>query len=284
MKRQNEISAMEGLLQIMPFLTGMTYRCHLSPDEGQDTSGTKRKEVDYILTNNAEGQRSLAVEHTRVEAFRGQMTYVIGSFEIVFEISEHCKGRLPSDRYYILVLPDSLISALKRQAKRRFVEAVAPRIIENAPALKINESKNFRYESHRVLLMCGGSHPEVNSTILRLPERPDDQESRAVQSLWHAIQHGLSKFSKYKQDRYDTILSLQDISGECRTSTLRELEKDAGKKALISRLIDYIVVFSGSRDRMVIGNVWKERELRYRNIPYKRRFDNSNGTWLPLEK
>ena len=277
-KRQNEINAIQALLQIMPFVTGMAYRYHRSHDE--DTSQTK--EVDYILTNNMEAQRSLAVEHTIVEAFRGQITYVVRSFEIVSEIAERCKGRLPSDRYYILVPPDALIDSLRKQATRRFAETVTSWIIETAPGLKIDESKNLEYKGHRVLLICGGSHPDANGTIGRIPGRPDDQKSRAVQSLWHAIEHGLSKFSKYKKSRYDTVLSLQEISGEVHPSALMQLEDDGEKKALISRLIDYIVVFSSVDERMIVGNIWKERELWYDIIPYSRRFYNDDGTWSPL--
>lgn len=279
MKRQNEVNAMEALLQIMPFVTGMKYRYDRSPDD----EISQKKEVDYVLTNQNKGQPSLAVEHTIVEAFRGQITYVNRSFAIVSGIAERCNGKLPLDRYYILSVSDALVESLRKRAIQRFIEIVTPWVIETAPTLRIDDFANFSYENSRVLLICGGSHPKANGTIGRIPRRPDDQKNRAVQSLWFAIEHGLNKFSQYKQNRYDTVLCLQDISGEIYPSTLSEIEDDPEKKDLITRLIDYIVVFASVDDRMIVGSVWKEHSLRFNLIPYNRRFDNQDGSWRPME-
>ena len=127
LKRQNEVNAMEALIQIMPFVTGTTYRYDRSPDD----ESSQNKEVDYILTNEAKGQRSLAVEHTIVEAFRGQITYVNRSYEIVSDVADRCKGKLPSDRYYILVVPDALVESLQKRAILRFVDIVSPWVIRD---------------------------------------------------------------------------------------------------------------------------------------------------------
>jgi hypothetical protein len=270
---------MEALLQIMPFVTGMKYRFDRSPDD--ETS--QKKEVDYILINQNKGQPSLAVEQTIVEAFRGQITYLNRSFDIVSKIAERSNRRLPLDRYFTLIVSDALVESLRKRAILRFIDIVTPWVIETAPTLHIDDCAIFSYENSSVHLICGGSHPKANGTIGRIPRRSDDQKNRAVQSLWSAIEHGLNKFSEYKQNRYNTVLCLQDISGEIYPSTLSEIEDDPEKKAPISRLIDYIVVLASVDDRMIVGSVWKEHELRFDLIPFNRRFDNQNGSWLPMK-
>ena len=279
MKRQNEINAVDALLQIMPFITGMDYCCERFPDD--ETS--QRKEVDFILTNKCAGQISLAIEHTIVEAFRGQITYVNRSYNIVSEVAVRCNGKLPLDRYYYLVVPDELVGALHRQAILRFVDTVSLWVLKIAPTLQIDGHANMLYEDNSVLLVCGGSHVTANGTIGRIPGRPNDQESLAEKSLWFAIEHGLDKFSKYKDDGYETLLCLQDISGEVHPSMLIKIENDRERKALITGLIDYLIVFASVDDIMVVGNVWKEHDLLYNPSPFNRRFQNEKGVWLPLE-
>jgi hypothetical protein len=279
MKRQNEVNAVEALLQILPFVVGTTYRHDRSPDD--ETS--KRKEVDYILTCENPDQPSLAIEHTIVEAFKGQITYVNRSHEIVSEVDAKCKGSLPADRFYYLVVPHPLVGSLRRGAITRFVESVSAWVLEFAPKLSIDGHKSMEYLKSSVLLVCGGSQPEANGTVGTIPRRPSDQKNLALESLWFAIEHGLGKFSKYKESGHDTVLALQDISGEVHPSMLIEIETDNEKRALITGLVDYIFVFASVEDRMVVGNVWKERELRYDPSPFNRRFVNEKGKWSPME-
>lgn len=279
MKRQNETNALDALLQILPFITGGRYSYERSPDD--ETS--ERKEVDFVLNSMKEGKPSLAVEHTIVEAFKGQITYVNRSMDIVSEIGTRCDGRLPPDRYYYLVVPDQLVEALRRHAIVRFIETITPWILKAAPTLQIDAYADMRYEDSSVLLVCGGSHVMANGTIGGIPRRPHDQESLAKESLWLAIEHGLGKFAKYKEDGFDTLLCLQDISGEVHPSMLIEIENDREKEVLITALVDYVIVFAAVEDRMVVGNVWKERDLCYDPSPFTRRFHNENAVWRPME-
>lgn len=279
MKRQNETNAVEALLQIMPFIMGMEYCRERSPDD----KTSQRKEVDFILTNKCAGQPSLAIEHTIVEAFRGQITYVNRSYNIVSKVAVRCNGKLPLDRYYYLVVPDELIGELHRQAILRFVDSVSLWVLKIAPTLQIDGHADMHYEDSVVLLVCGGSHIKANGTIGRIPGRPNNKESLAEKSLWFAIEHGLGKFSKYKDDGFETLLCLQDISGEVHPSMLIKIENDRARKALITGLVDYLIVFASVDDRMVVGNVWKEHDLHYDPSPFTRRFQNEKGVWSPLE-
>jgi len=70
---------------------------------------------------------------------------------------------------------------------------------------------------------------------------------------------------KYKERGFKTALLLEDVAGTLRGSTLsaREIGLDE---------VDYIVVLVSNEDRMIIGNVWKERSVWYSSVPSNRRF------------
>ena len=277
MKRQNEANAIEALLGIMPFVTGCRYQNLGSPDEANSTL----KDVDFVLKAQADGKLDLAVEHTIVEAFRGQKEYVYRSYEIVQEVDRRCKGQLPADRFFGLVVPPSLVDSLRKRAIDIFLEAIVPWINETAKDLPIDEYRTMEYSEQDILLMCSGSLPEINGTIGRMPGSPKNQKELVDQSLWLSIDHGIGKFPKYKKIGYDTVLLLENISGRVHSSMLLDLENDLQKHAMISALIDYVIVLTSNEDRMIVGNVWKEKQQRYDPVPYNRRFRNENGKWIP---
>ena len=278
MKRRNEANAIAALMGVMPFLTGCKYQEGGSPDD----STSSYKEVDFLLYSDSGKCPKLAVEHTKVEAFRGQVTYVNRSYEIVEEINRLCLHKLPEDRYFILVPPSTLVDTLRKRATVEFQTFIVPWIINTAASLRMDKYATVQYKGFSVLLQCGGSHPDINGTVGRIPGSPDDQANLAKQSLWHSIAHGLGKFPKYKELGYDTVLSLENISGAVHPSMLLEIEREQTKRSLISSLIDFIVVFASNEDRMIVGTVWKEREARFDLIPYNRRFHKVDGHWEPM--
>ncbi len=278
MKRQNEHNAAEAVAQIMSLRTSIRYTVAESPDDANSAT----KEVDFIVAPELSSVPKIAVEHTIVEAFKGQMTYVKGSFDIVCLIAAECSGKLPIDRYFILVLTDVLVDFLRKKAVPQFVGAAVGWILEAAPKLSTDEYRKWDYEGSELLLMCGGSHPEINGTIGRIPRRPDQQENLAVESLWRGIHHGLVKFAKYKGQGYETVMCLEDISGEVHPWMLSEIAKDADRGPLIEHLMDYLIVFASVKDQMVVGNIWKEKKALYNPPPFNRRFQNHQGYWKAL--
>ena len=96
MKRQNELNAAEGVAQIMSLLAGIPYKMAESPDD----TNSATKEVDFIVSPVSPSVPKIALEHTIVEAFEGQITYVTRSFDIASSVAAECNGKLPFDRYY----------------------------------------------------------------------------------------------------------------------------------------------------------------------------------------
>ena len=70
---------------------------------------------------------------------------------------------------------------------------------------------------------------------------------------------------KYKEQGFKTALLLEDVAGTLRGSTLSGYENSLEE-------VDYIVVFVSNEERMIIGNVWKERSVWHSFLPGNRRF------------
>jgi len=278
-KRLNESNAVAALLEVMPFLTGCRYLNQGSPDE----SSSSDKEVDFIMTPETAAAPPVAIEHTKVEAFRGQLEYVNRSYDIVKQLDSRCRSLLPADRYFILVPPHALIKSLRKKSIGDFLEFIKPWVVDAAARLAIDEYETIDFKGYSVMLMCGGSHPEANGTVGRIPGSPEDHLDLAKESLWHAILHGLAKFPKYKAEGYDTVLSLEDISGAVHSSMLLDLHKDEDKKHLIDAMVDFIIVFAANEERMIVGSVWKERHQYFSPSPFNRRFQKFGAAWAPME-
>jgi hypothetical protein len=218
----------------------------------------------------------IAVEHTVIPLFEGQHNYLISSFDRAERINELCQGKIPKDRYYYITVPHALINSLRnRNRQKAFDESLANWIIEQAPQLQIDdEPKQYGYERHKIRLFCGGTHPQWNGRVGRMPEGPADVATSQKEAFDKAIRHGLDKLTKYKSnlsESFKTVLILEDLAGfrhERITQGLTPFER-----AKIEESIDYIVVLVSLNDQMIVGYVWKENETWHSFIPANRRFN-----------
>jgi hypothetical protein len=220
----------------------------------------------------------IAVEHTIVEAYRGQKTYVTRSYDIVQAVDRNCAGRLPADRFFGLVLPPDLVNELRRKEIGKFVESITPWVVDTAKILKVDDYQTTKYTEREVLLLCSGSEPGINGTLGRMPGTPKNQKALGSQSLWLSIEHGLGKFAKYRDMGYTSLLVLENISGRVHPSMLVDLAKDPHKNTLIG-LVDYVIEFVSNENRMIVGNVWKEKRVLHDPVPFNRRFMQLEGKW-----
>ena len=109
MKKPNEENACKAFIQILKEITGVEYEKEESPDEHSGASS----DVDYILISKDGRSHRIAVEHTIVEAFGNQIRYVNQSYDVVEQINFQCRGNLPKDRFYNLIIPPPLIKTLR---------------------------------------------------------------------------------------------------------------------------------------------------------------------------
>lgn len=270
-KKENETNACNALISILEGVVGETYVCERCPDE----EATKGKDVDFILKPTRTKTARIAVEHTIVPLFNGQLNYVISSHERLEKINSLCQGKIPRNRYYFVTAPHRLIGSLKNLEKQKaFDKNLADWITQRAPHLQIDESEQHSYEDYEITLSCVGTHPRIDGSVRRIPEFPRDALKLQKEAFDKAVQHGLDKFLKYKCDpskNFKTVLLLEDVAGLPHQRMMDGLT--LSDKARIDELIDFIVVLKSSEHQMIVGNVWKENETWYRFIPAKRRFD-----------
>jgi hypothetical protein len=123
------------------------------------------------------------------------------------------------------------------------------------------------YEGHKITLMCSGDHAQLNGYVWCMPQEPENQKALQSERLGRAVRDKLPKLTKYKERGFKTALLLEDVACTLSGSTLRGYEISLEE-------VDYIVVFVSNEDRMIIGNVWKERSVWYSSVPSNRRFPN----------
>jgi len=267
-KSQNEQSACEAFVAILNSITGTQYEKSGSPDE----LNRQTPDVDFLLVSIGDPNDIIAVEHTTVESFEGQIGYVSRSYDIVGSINACCRNRIPADRYYFLAIPPALVDSLVGKNRMRFVSDLSSWVAETAQKMGIDSYSQTDHEGHVITLTCGGSNAQLNGNVWRMPQQPQNEEILQTQRFNRAIRDKLPKLSKYKAQGFKTALLLEDIAGIPLGSTHKGHGITLKERRTVRATIDYIVVFTSNKGRMIVGNVLKEKAVWHSSIPYDRRF------------
>lgn len=268
MKKQNEQNACEAFIAILNTLTGIQYIKSESPDE----INRETRDVDFLITSISDESDRIAVEHTVLESFEGQIGYVNRSYDVVGSINADCRNKIPTDRYYFLAIPPKVADSIVGKNRLRFVSNLSSWVVATAQRLPIDSQTQTNYEGHIVTLMCCGNHVQLNGNVWRAPQQPDNQGTLQTQRLNRAIEDKLPKLTDYKKRGFKTALLLEAIAAIPSTIIQRGQGMSSEERSRIRRIVDYIVVFASNEGRMIVGNVWKEKSVWHLSIPYDRRF------------
>ena len=268
MKKQNEQSACEAFIVILNTLTGTQYIKRESPDE----LNRRTPDIDFLLEAVSDESDRIAVEHTVLESFEGQIGYVNRSYDVVGSINAGCRNKIPADRFYFLTIPPIVVDSLVGKNRMRFVSNLSSWVAETAQRLPIDSQTQTDYEGHIITLMCCGSHVQLNGNVWRAPQRPENQGILQTQRLNRAIGDKLPKLRDYKKRGFKTALLLEDIASIPSTITKRGHGMSSEERSVVRHTVDYIVVFASNEGRMIVGDVWKEKSVWHLTIPYDRRF------------
>jgi hypothetical protein len=266
-KRLNEQNACDDFIKILKSLTDIGYEVFESPDEKNRST----PDIDFVLASSSDENDKIAVEHTTVQSFEGQIKYVKRWREIVCSVNAACKERIPPDRYYFLAAPREIVDSLVGESRVQFVSYFSSWVAKTAPTLLLVDSyMQTEHEGQKITLMCSGDDPTtLNGNVWGMPQEPEDQKALQSERLRRAIGDKLPKLTKYKKQGLKTALLLEDVAGTLRGSTL------SGYEGLEE--VDYIVVFVSNEDRMIIGNVLKEGSVWHSSLPGNRRFSRRHG-------
>jgi hypothetical protein len=269
MKKPNEQSACEAFIVILNALTGLQYEKIESPDElNQRTS-----DVDFLLKSITDESDMIAVEHTVLESYNGQIGYVNRSYDVVDSVNARCSNHIPVDRYYFLVIPPIIVDSLVGKSRKQFVDSLSSWVMETAQRLLIDNHAQIDYEDQKITLMCCGNDVQLNGKVWRALQQPGNQEILQTQKLSRAIGDKLPKLRTYKQQSFKTALLLEDIANIPSTITQRAHGMSSEERDSVKHVIDYIVVFASNKGRMIVGDVWKEPSLWHICIPDNRKFN-----------
>ena len=269
MKKQNEQNSCEAFIAILDTLMGVQYVKRESPDE----LNSRTPDVDFLLLSISDESDRIAVEHTILESYEGQIRYVNRSHDVVGSINAYCRNKIPTDRYYFLTIPPVIVDSLVGKNKIRFVSNLSSWVAETAQRLSIDNHAQTDHEGHKIMLMCCGSHVQLNGNVWRAPQQPENQGILQTQRLTRAIGHKIDALINYKKRGFKTALLIEDIAAIPSTITQRSHGVPSKMIDKLRHSVDYIVVFASNKDRMIAGTVWKEKEAWHSFIPYDRRFN-----------
>jgi len=272
-KKENEINACNAFIEILQRIKGVEYY----PERWPEKENRNIPDVEVILASkDKNGQLpKIAVEHTIVEAHDKQIAYVNQSYDIVEKINQRCQGKLPTNRWFQIIVPPALIIDTSKESRNQFIEEMSNWIPDIAESLTTDDQWSSQlYNGHKVSLICCGSFLELNGTIGRAPTRPKEVDKERQDRFRRAVEEKLPKLIKYKKKGYTTALLLEDVSGShCRP---KDNWKDLIPNQYHSEFqlkIDYVVIFGSNKKKMIVGNVWKEESQLYAEIPDNRRFN-----------
>lgn len=92
--RPNELDACKRFIEILKSVTGTEYVEFERPEELNRST----PDVELILVSSSNQNDKIAIEHTRVQSFDGQIEYLNWSWDIVSSINAVCKERIPANR------------------------------------------------------------------------------------------------------------------------------------------------------------------------------------------
>lgn len=268
MKKTNEGNAATAFCLILSAITGKEYRLIQSPDE----DNRQTPDIDYVFGVASGTNRPVAAEHTIVESFERQIGYVNRSFDIVADINDRCHANIPKDRYFFLAVPDGLVTSLDRPKRIAFVAEITPTIEKECLRLEIDEHIKIPFKGEELWLMCEGSHPDMNGNVLRIPKAPENGEVLQRRRLARSLAEKLPKLLRYKLKGFLTAVLLEDVSGGLSNIGFHGKSVQLLQRIVIRLFVDYVVVFASNAGHMIVGNVWKEKGLWHRNVPYPRRY------------
>lgn len=271
-KKENEINACNAFIEILQRIKGVEYY----PERWPEKENRNIQDVEVILAPKDKNEQlpKIAVEHTIVEAHDKQIAYVNQSYDVVEKINQRCQGKLPTNRWFQIVVPTALIIDTSKESRDQFIEEMSNWIPGIAETLITDDQWSSQlYNGHKVSLICCGSYLELNGTIGRASTRPKEADKERRDRFRRAVEEKLPKLIKYKKKGYTTALLLEDVSFS------HALPKDNWKDLIPDRYhsefqleIDYVVIFVSNEKKMIVGNVWKEGSQIYAEIPDSRRF------------
>jgi hypothetical protein len=276
MMKENEKNACNDFIYILEQIKGVGYKIDSFPQE--ESRNTKEVEAILAPKDNDEQHPRIAVEHTIIEAHNNQILYVDQLCDIEKEINQKCHGKLPTGRFFVLIVPPSLILGMNKKNREQLVKEISCWILDVAKNLNTDQESSILYNNYTISLQClMNPYPEPIGKVFTMRTEPEKAEEERLNRFRKSTEKKLPKLIKYKErkENFETALLLEDISFSYCSSRYSWIDLIPNEYRSNLKLIDYIIVFISVEKKMSMGLVWKEKSHLYSKIseiPDNRRF------------
>jgi len=271
LKKENEINALEATFAILQKYYHISDP--ITEKRYPDEESSNKKDIDCVARI---GNKKVAIEHTIIEIYDGQIEYTYNSFDFIQQINTDIKELLPKDRYYEALIQPSLIVGKGKKELKTLAGSIKAELIKNITTLEIGNSIRILHNGEEVVIYCQNYEGLERGMLYRAPTLPTkDFELKHRKRIARLLNDKLYKLIRYKLKGCITILTIEDISGR----HMQGIKKDDVcliHKLMILFFVNIGIVLVSNNKKMIVGNVWKDTNKWYQNIPMRNRFSLTN--------
>ena len=203
--KDNEEIACNALRSVLLVRGGTFYTIERRPDKENSNS----KDIDFVM--GCPGQPRIAVEHTSIESFEGQLSIGFMHADFVNEIARQIN--IPSSTYYKLNIPVEMYIEAARKDRDSLITTIANWINFSMPNLKPHGRQtkiDVLGGKYAIWLGQGGSHPNLDGKLIPSLIAPKELESARKERIARALSSKLPKLIPYGTNGMLTFLLLED--------------------------------------------------------------------------
>ena len=146
-------------------------------------------------------------------------------------------------------------------------------MLTHIQTLKINESFTIKYDNLDITIFCENGEGPQKGMLHRAPTIPKENIELQIQKrIKRLLRTKISKLIKYKIRGYKTILAIEDISGMYMGGIRRDMLSWI-EKIYVQLFVDTGIVFASYNEKMIVGNIWKDKTKWYQEIPMVNRLE-----------
>ena len=166
--RLNEIDAVNCFIDIL----GKIYKIKYVIDKRPDEENRITKDVDFII-KSADNSDRIAVEHTIIESFIGQIEYVNTHKDIIQQVENELVDELPKDRYFIISVDHNLFKNRSKKSKMQLKKLLEIKILESAKKLQIGEYRNLDIMHSPCIIQCKKGNSILPNGLIPIQLSPE---------------------------------------------------------------------------------------------------------------
>lgn len=201
-----EDNIIKALIEIILRREGVRFKIESEPEK----VNRKTKDIEAVLVSD---NRRIAVEHTRIESFKNQISNMHRLKQIRTRIEEELEGRVPDDRYFVLTMPIEYLCTLGKKDMDKQASTIITWVIQESRNLGEKQAAKLTLPDadQDVWLQCRWSSNNLNGTVITGLLSPKSLDQKRLERYEKIFRDKLPKLHRYEERKYETVLALEDI-------------------------------------------------------------------------